>query len=85
MHSSLPPPQMSKLDDTALSAGLCAKAGLPPGTPLRAFEEVKPHPVPRLDELRPDVPIGQHGEMQDGDIICYEAAPSEVRPQSLRF
>lgn len=71
--------KVSSLRDPLLADGLCKKAGLPPGTPLRAYEEVKPHPSPRLDVLRLDVPISQHPDIVDGDIICYEADLPPVR------
>lgn len=63
--------KVSKLHDMADL--LCTKAGLPIGTPLAAYEEVKSIPTPRLDAIRVEVPIGQHGEMTDGDIVCFEA------------
>ena len=55
--------------------------GLPEGTPLRAFEEVKPTPRPRLDPIAIDKTLSTHPDIQDGDIIILEQALSEVRSQ----
>ena len=52
--------------------------GLPEGTPLRAFEEVKPTPRPRLDPIAIDKTLSTHPDIQDGDIIILEQALSEV-------
>ncbi len=59
---------------------VCKRVGLPRGTPLRAYEEVKPSPRPRLDSIVTDKPIGSHPDIQDGDIIILEQALSEVGP-----
>ena len=55
------------------------RAGLPEGLPLRAFEEVKPTPRPRLDPIAVDKTLSTHPDIQDGDIIILEQALSEVR------
>ena len=61
---------------------VCKRVGLPRGTPLRAYEEVKPLPRPRLDSIVTDKPIGSHPDIQDGDIVILEQALSEVQPET---
>ena len=72
-------PSAQRLRLASPGAQVCKRVGLPRGTPLRAYEEVKPSPRPRLDSIVTDRPIGSHPDIQDGDIIIFEQALSEVR------
>ncbi|KAI8905738.1 cysteine proteinase [Powellomyces hirtus] len=55
---------------------LLERAKLPPGTPLKLFEEVKPE---MIDVLKTKVSFG-FAELGDGDIICYQR---ELSPKEL--
>lgn len=53
---------------------MCEKAGLPPGTPLRVFEEEYQsciHPMTNAAELPLEEAVN---ELMDGDIIVFERA-----------
>ncbi|KAI9103187.1 cysteine proteinase [Phlyctochytrium arcticum] len=47
---------------------LVERVKLPPGTPLKLFEEVKPE---MIDALKPKMTFAQ-AELGDGDIICFQ-------------
>ncbi|KAJ3162458.1 hypothetical protein HDU86_004940 [Geranomyces michiganensis] len=55
---------------------LLERARLPPGTPLRLYEEIKPGMIDQLKHKATFVAA----ELGDGDIICYqrELSPAEV-------
>ncbi|EDO34745.1 predicted protein [Nematostella vectensis] len=56
---------------------LCEKAGLPQGTPLFMFEEVK---INYAEQIRDTSLTIEHGveELMDGDIICYQRSDNEL-------
>lgn len=66
---------------------MCEKAGLPPGTPLRVFEEEYQsciHPMTNAGEMPLEEAVN---ELMDGDIIAFERAdvvgPAGGGPASL--
>ncbi|KAK3717321.1 hypothetical protein QZH41_011551 [Actinostola sp. cb2023] len=50
---------------------LCEQAGLPQGTPLMLFEEVKMYYAEQIKDLNESLEKGVE-ELTDGDIICYQ-------------
>ncbi|CAB4444814.1 unnamed protein product [Rhizophagus irregularis] len=49
---------------------LCKRKNLPPDTPLKIYEEIKPN---MIEEMNPNFTIKQ-SEIQNGDIICFQKA-----------
>jgi len=56
---------------------MCELSGLPPGTPLLAYEEAKFDPHCMVLQLEPDQILGHPGltALESGDIICFQTAP----------
>ncbi|RHZ60946.1 hypothetical protein Glove_350g9 [Diversispora epigaea] len=52
---------------------LCEKKDLPPNTPLKLYEEIKPN---MIEEMKPKSTF-QQSEIQDGDIICFQKVLTE--------
>ncbi|RGB42730.1 ICP0-binding domain of ubiquitin-specific protease 7-domain-containing protein [Rhizophagus diaphanus] len=48
----------------------CKRKNLPPDTPLKIYEEIKPS---MIEEMNPNFTIKQ-SEIQNGDIICFQKA-----------
>ncbi|TPX38452.1 hypothetical protein SeMB42_g06732 [Synchytrium endobioticum] len=63
--------KMMKIAD--LSPILCERVDLPPNTPLKLFEEVKPT---MIDTLKSKITFVQ-AELGDGDILCYQKELTE--------
>ncbi|CAG8473227.1 8493_t:CDS:10 [Acaulospora morrowiae] len=56
---------------------LCEKRDLPPNTPLKIYEEIKPG---MIEEMKPKSTLHQ-SEIQDGDIICFQKALTDKEIQ----
>lgn len=56
---------------------LSEKAGLPPGTPIAMFEEVKTTYVEQIKDLNVSFERGVE-ELMDGDIICFQRSEPDL-------
>jgi ubiquitin carboxyl-terminal hydrolase 7 len=61
---------------------LLQRTGLPPGTPLLVYEEVKFEPQLMCDLQTMSHTLAQ-AQLEDGDILCVQAEPAEVRARAL--
>lgn len=58
---------------------LLKRAGLPEGTKLSIYEEIKFDPSVMVDLQNPQHSLA-NAQLEDGDILCLQEEPSEVRP-----
>ncbi|KAK9894556.1 cysteine proteinase [Cystobasidium minutum MCA 4210] len=58
---------------------ICEKTAVPLGTPLKIYEEIKPNMI----ELMKTKATFLQSEIQDGDILCFQAEPSEADARDL--
>ncbi|XP_031555902.1 ubiquitin carboxyl-terminal hydrolase 7-like, partial [Actinia tenebrosa] len=63
---------------------LCEQAGLPQGTPLSIFEEVKAYYAEQIKELNQSIENGVE-ELTDGDILCYQRADLDTNLNVVEF
>ncbi|KAF6255465.1 hypothetical protein COO60DRAFT_1641474 [Scenedesmus sp. NREL 46B-D3] len=55
-------------------------AGLPPDTPLQAYEEVKWEPTVMICAIDPQATLHQQAQLESGDIICFQKAVPDLPP-----
>lgn len=58
---------------------LLKRAGLPEGTKLCIYEEIKFDPSVMVDLQTPSHSLA-NAQLEDGDILCLQEEPTEVRP-----
>ncbi|DBA66805.1 TPA: hypothetical protein ACH3X2_001945 [Trebouxia sp. C0005] len=68
----------------ALMPFLYKKAGLPDGTALKVYEEVKSHPKVMCDVVEEHVTF-QQAQLQHGDILLVQQALTEEEAEKLKY
>lgn len=58
---------------------ICERTAVPLGTPLKIYEEIKPNMI----ELMKLKATFVNSEIQDGDILCFQAEPTEAETRDL--
>lgn len=62
-----------------LATLICERTAVPVGTPLKIYEEIKPT---MIELMKPKATILQ-SEIQDGDILCFQAEATEAETRDL--
>ena len=60
---------------------ICERTAVPMGTPLKIYEEIKPNMI----ELMKLKATFLQSEIQDGDILCFQAEPTEAEQRDLEL